>query len=241
MSGLTDASGLIIFPELTPVYYRITANRSSDGLSYSNYIQVTGDRRTIILNVGEPTTAPRVTIVNESTSLNYDNATTDYATFRVNYRDVSNSTTSLTTFIIDANNTVVDQHTYSSNANNITYTTAFIPVKSMAYKYGYTAVSTKYGTVNETRAFTARNYVQPYHISEEYKLWIAVVLMIVIGAIFSAYSVKFGAVVLPLSGFFFSAIGWISYGTAGLVILPVLIILGIAGYIRKKESDTLGN
>ena len=240
MSGLTDASGLIIFPELTPVYYRITANRSSDGLSYSNYLQVTGDRRTIILNVGQPTIAPQVTVINESTSLNYDNTTTDFATFRVNYLDTSSSTLSLTTFIIDANNTVVDQHTYSSNANNITYTTAFIPVKSMAYKYGYTAVSTKYGVISENRSFTARNYVQPYHLSDEYKLWIAVVLMIVIGAIFSAYSVKFGAVVLPLTGFFFSAIGWISYGTAGVIILPVLIILGLASYIRKKESEVVG-
>jgi hypothetical protein len=238
MSGLTDASGLIIFPELTPVYYRITANRSSDGLSYSNYMHVTGDRRTIILTVGEPTTAPRVTVVNSSVSLSYDNETTDYATFRLNYLDRDNKTITLTTYIIDANNTVVDQHTYSSNANNVTYVTSFVPTKSMAYHYGYMSAYVD-GIFVENKSFAARNYVQPYHISEEYQLWIAVVLMIVIGAVFSAYSVKFGAVVLPLSGFFFSAIGWISYGTAGIIILPVLIILGIAGYIRKKESETL--
>jgi PKD repeat protein len=239
VSGISDASGLVIFPSIKPVYYKCTAYRASDGLSYSNYIQIADERRTIIIPVGAVETAPRIVVINASCSLTYDNESTSWATFAVKYNDSVNSTTTVMAYIQETKSGDIVDQKFFNDTSNVNYTASFLPTKSLAYKYGYMATSTTYGVVNESKAFAGRNYVEPYHLSDEYKLWIAVVLMVVIGAVFSAYSVKFGAVVLPLSGFLFSSIGWISYGAAGLIILPVLIILGIAGYIRKKESETL--
>jgi hypothetical protein len=239
VSGLSDASGLVIFPSIKPVYYRITATRALDDLSYTNYIQIGDERRTIILQVGAVETAPRISVINSSCSMSFDNESTSWATFAVKYNDTSNDTTMVMAYIQETKSGVIIDKVFFNNTPTVNYTASFLPTKSLAYKYGYTAVSTTYGVINESKAFAGRNYVEPYQLSTEYKLWIAVVLMVVIGAVFSAYSVKFGAVVLPLAGFFFSAIGWISYGTAGVIILPVLIILGIAAYIRKKESEAV--
>ena len=237
LSGMSDAGGLVIFPSIKPVYYRITATRASDGLSYDNYIQIGDERRTIILNVGAVETAPLIMVINSSCSLSYDNESTSWATFSLKYNDSVNSTTMVMAYIEETKTGAIVDQQFFNDTSNVNYTASFLPTKSLAYKYGYTAVSTTYGVVNESRSFAGRNYVEPYQVSTEYKLWIAVVLMVVIGAVFSAYSVKFGAVVLPLTGFFFSAIGWISYGAAGVIILPVLIILGLASYIRKKENE----
>jgi hypothetical protein len=254
-SGLTDASGLIVFPSILPVYYKITATNVSAGISYSNYIQVGNERRAIIINTGPAELPARVSVITSSTSMLYDNETTDYATLRISYYDKNNSTTNLTTYIQDSNGSVVTSHVYLRNAtvsplptiipgttagsmaNNLVYTEYFLPKSGTSYRYGYYASSTIYGPTNDTKPFVARNYIRPFSMPPQYLPWLAIALMVVLGSIFSAYSVKFGAVVLPLMGFFFSAIGWLSLGVMGLAILGILITLGILSYIRKKENE----
>jgi hypothetical protein len=236
VSGITDASGLIIFPSIKPVYYHITATNATAGISYDNYIQVSETRRVIMINTGTPTVAPRITTITSAMSCNYDNETSNWATCNISYSDPANDTTMLMFYIEETKTGEIVNRTFYNNTSSVTYSKSFVPSKSLAYKYGYAAVNRNYGYTNESQPFTGRNYVEPFSLNAEQKQWLAIIFLIVVGAIFSIISVKIGAVVLPLFGALFWRMGWITFGTAAPIVIVGLVILGVMIYIRSREN-----
>lgn len=233
VAGYTDSSGVIIFPSLKPVYYQVHATDASKNISYTFNLMAGEDRKTVVIPWGNIIPQARTDVISYSLVGNYTTNKTYEVT--VSYNDTSGNTTSVTAFVRNNNNgTYVNQQTASGSSINYTY--SFDPTVGSSYAYGFEATSSVYGTIREFRPFNGPTEVNIPGLATEYRQWIAVAFTILFGAVFSAYSVRFGALIIPLVGYMFYTIGWLALGVGGAVIIPATIVIAVLAYIRKSEN-----
>jgi len=107
------------------------------------------------------------------------------------------------------------------------------------YYAGCTVCSNNHGTWETMQVYHYPLFVD-LGIESGYYPYIAVAFLIVIAALFSVISVKFGAVLIPIFGFMFYYMRWLPFDIRGIGLLTLLLTIGIFAYIRKQEDKVGG-
>jgi hypothetical protein len=69
------------------------------------------------------------------------------------------------------------------------------------------------------------------------EFWLSVGIIILFGAAFSIFSIRFGMLATPLLAYFFEhVLGWFTIGLGGDAAFAVMMVLGIISYIRQSEN-----
>jgi hypothetical protein len=186
----------------------------------------------IVIHVGEAESRGREIDLNYNVTGYYIN-TTAYMV-NITYHNTGSNTSSIYMYVKTRNGTVINETTYLDTPV-ATYNTEFLPTAGENYYYGMVANHTDYGEFKIQKSFTGQQTVIIPGVDSSYNNWIAIALLILLGAIFSAYSVRFGAIVIPLFAAFLNGIGWINFGVEGWLVISTLILLGVLSYIRKSE------
>lgn len=230
-SGTTGSDGTIIFPSLKPIYYKLDAVDTSRNISFTKYITTGEDKKIIIIPLNQSTTTAKDMVIKYSVEGEYINGT--FFETNVTYRDITNQTGSLTEFVKYSNGTTIFENTYT-NVNNASYKHIFNVTNGEEYQYGFTSTNTLYGQTSKINYLTA--HIAFGALTPDYVKWIAVGVMVLLGTLFSVYSVRTGLIIISLMAIFIWGVGWLDIGLYGGIITISLLILAILSYIRNREN-----
>lgn len=233
INGTTGEDGVIIFPAMKEILYLMTVNDPVRNVTYSSTTQQNEDRNIIIIPIGYQSTQARDAVIHYTIGGNYTENLTHFV-YTLDYEDTTNETINVTTYLHYKNGTVINDHTYLDDSS-ISHVYEFEPESGETYVYGFVANHPNYQEFNITRSFDGRSLLAIGGLSSTYLQWIAIGLIILVGALFSATSMRFGVIVIPCMAFFFWMAGWLQLNIAGGTIVVALLILGALSYIRWKD------
>ena len=244
MNGTTDSQGSISFLMVETIKYKVTLSKPSQGINETIYIYPKDERYTIVLGLkGSPSTYENISI-NFSTS--EVNATHRF--FNVSYQDLSNHTDHLGFYVytkpVDSteNTTELYNETLTGiNAYNFSYLASEWKGQVFYVKCNATYNDTYYEPVEQTKGFMY--YLKKRLIDlgfDEAHDWyynaISVALLVLIGAMFSGITVKYGAVITPGTALSLWWIGWLSVPGA-VILLPTAFVIGVLYYMSESAKE----
>jgi hypothetical protein len=231
LTGTTGLDGSISFLMFETIKYNVTCSGGDTAVNYETALY---PHETEIFLYVPTTNAPNTTLMTDNVTwaLTITSAG-GTSTLACTYTDTSGATTALTFDVIDQNGTVV--HTENAGApNSFSSSHDVTETQCTSYTWGFNA--TRGGEVHSAAKAVTFPCTVTTNVPPDYMQWVATGFLLVIGALFSKGSVRFGAIVLPLFAFWFTYIGWLSVGAGGATILASLLIFGVLSYIRKAET-----
>ena len=70
----------------------------------------------------------------------------------------------------------------------------------------------------------------------QYYTWISIALLILVGAMFSGITVRYGAVFVPMFALLLWYVGWLRFA-GDIGILGVAMVLGVLFYYKEKSRE----
>ena len=179
-----------------------------------------------------------------------------YTDLRLNYVDTSGATTTnITYWVKDDSGSIVYWKSFPNFGSSLLNQTAnwslSVPTTTgTRYYWGVNATSEDWATYYRSVGVTLRavggrlidlgfDAMFGTGAANLYYTWISLGLIFVLAGIFSAMTIKFGVVTVPLMAGFFWWIGWYS-GQLLAITIPVAIFLGVLLHLRRREREVFG-
>jgi len=243
MSGITDSNGAITFFMVPTIQYKITFVKD-DVINKTIYIYPKDERYTIVLGLGETPTAYENININFSTS--EVNATHRF--FNVSYQDLSNHTDHLGFYVytkpLNSTENVTELYNITLtgiNTYNFSYLASGWKGKVFYVKCNATYNDSYFEPVEQTKGYMyyLKKRLIDLGFDEEHDWYynaIAVALLVLIAAMFSGITVKYGAVITPGAALGLWWVGWLSVPHAA-IILPSAFVIGVLYYMSESAKE----
>ncbi|RLJ06581.1 MAG: hypothetical protein DRP18_00340 [Candidatus Aenigmatarchaeota archaeon] len=244
MNGTTDTAGEITFLMVETIKYKINFNKTSQNINETIYIYPKEDRYTIVLGLVKSPTAYENININFSTS----EVNSTHRFFNVSYQDLTNHTNHLGFYIYTkplnstGNVTELYNETLTGvNAYNFSYLALGWKGKVFYVKCNATYNDSYFEPVEQTKGYMyyLKQRLIDLGFDEEHDWYynaIAVALLVLIAAMFSGITVKYGAVITPGAALGLWWIGWLSVPGA-VVILPTAFVIGVLYYMSESAKE----
>jgi len=242
LSGETGTDGTVTFTMVDTIKYRVTVDDKQRGITKTIDIYPKDDHYTIVVGF-------LISSVNRDAEINATFTTHEIndtaRVFNVLYIDTGNKTESVN-FTVYAkptdevgNFTLVYSEIKTGSTVNFSYTA--MNWRNTTYYIGYEATMDDGTKRSETRGYE-------YHIRrilwdlglkpEEYQYytWISIALLILVGAMFSGITVRYGAVFVPMFALLLWYVGWLRFA-GDIAILGVAMVLGVLFYYKEKSRE----
>ncbi|RLJ05337.1 MAG: hypothetical protein DRP18_03320, partial [Candidatus Aenigmatarchaeota archaeon] len=243
MSGVTDSNGAITFFMVPTIQYKITFIKDNE-INKTIYIYPKDERYTIVLGLGEISTSYENISINFSTS----EVNSTHRFFNVSYQDLTIHTNHLGFYIYvkslnsTGNVTELYNETLTGvNTYNFSYLASGWKGKVFYVKCNATYNDSYFEPVEQTKGYMY--YLKQRLIDlgfDEAHEWyynaIAVALLVLIAAMFSGITVKYGAVITPGAALGLWWIGWLSVPHAA-IILPTAFVIGVLYYMSESAKE----
>jgi len=244
MNGTTDTAGEITFLMVETIKYQINFNKTSQNINETIYIYPKDERYTIVLGLVKSPTAYENIKINFSTS----EVNSTHRFFNVSYQDLTNHTNHLGFYIYvkslnsTGNVTKLYNETLTGvNTYNFSYLASGWKGKVFYVKCNATYNDSYFEPVEQTKGYMY--YLKKRLIDlgfDEAHEWyynaIAVALLVLIAAMFSGITVKYGAVITPGTALGLWWIGWLSVPHA-TIILPTAFVIGVLYYMSESAKE----
>ena len=233
MNGTTDSTGSLSFLMIETIKYKITFVKTSEGINETMYFYPKESQYLIMLT---PTIKPMmIDYVNWNLSVEEISGEPNNRSLNLTYTDAMSKTSQICFFVRDENNTELYSTCIFAD-NNLVDTGRKVAKSSGAtYYWGFNCTHDTFGDISGTKAVTFKSRLIDLQINDIYYPWIAIALLVLISSLFSAVTVKFGYVVLPMLSAFFVYIGFLEIPTT---LITVIVILGILLFMGKKERES---
>lgn len=237
--GITDSHGQVSFIMIKEQLYKLTCVDQSQGINQTFYLYPSQSAYLFTLNTTATNlTAPISGVISYSLANTTINST--HSNLTLYYIDSASSTTNLSFWVKSHNSplsyccqTYVPCTSGCSAGASASYTCPYSG--GTDYTYGFTAISSTYGTVSHSTTVTYEKLID-LGIPEAYYPWIAAIFLFILAGFFSIISVRFAAIIIPAIAYLFFMMKWISLGPSTAIILGVLFAIGILSYVRKQED-----
>jgi hypothetical protein len=241
LSGTSDSSGSAAFTMVEAVKYRIAINDTSRGITKVVEIYPKDNHYTIVIGFLVSTTRE-----GEIETSFYTDAINDtHRMFGLNYTDAGNQTQTIKFMVYTRPSDEPGNYTlvYSEEKSNNNASFSYVAEnwQNMTYYVGYNATMNDGSTREETKGYE-------YHIRQilwdlglkpeeyHYYAWISFALLILIGAMFSGLTVKFGAIFVPIFALLLWYIGWLRFA-GDTLILGTAMVMGVLFYFKEKSRE----
>lgn len=241
LSGTTDTNGAVTFVMVEDIRYQVDCVNVGQGVDETYYIYPKDDAYVIIVSTTDSFSHNR-TMISDGITWTFTNTTINetHELLMFNYYDPTGETTNVSFWVRTHASPLSTCHQeYCSNPNSCSATYTCSAYNGQEYYCGATCQHGYYGEFEATQIYHYQKLVD-LGIDSAYYPYIAVAFLIVIAAIFSVISVKFGAVLIPIFGFMFYYMKWLPFDYRGVALLTILLVIGIFAYIRKQE-DKVGS
>lgn len=234
MTGRTGSDGSIDFIMSESIRYEMGFVDATQGINYN--MSIYPHEAEILVHLPSQNSIMDVPMYEAGVSYNlttqYYNSS--FTRLACNYVDTGGSTAAVTFWVRDVNGTDV----YTLNAvdpNNVNESYIVQSEGGQTFYWGFNASHDTYGNFTQGKTISFAGTVD-VGLNPQYYQWIAIGFIILIGALFSAASIKFAGVVVPMIGIMMWYMGWLPMdGIKGPVILGSLLTIGVLSYIRKSE------
>lgn len=229
--GLTDSGGSITFMLNKDQKYRVTFEGGGIASMITYYAYGSQTNYRIVVVSGFPDGGNRLEYISTNLSASTINAT--HSNLSLVYSDSIGSTTSINFYT--TNLTTGATCWSNSTASNATLSCAVLSTGT--YRYGFTAVSSVYGTFRQDKvhnfgAGTSAGNPLYGKVDSTLLNWASIMVLIFVSAMFSVKSVKFGAVVIPAMALVLWSMHWLQ---VNFLLLSTALVIGIMVYMRMSE------
>jgi len=241
LSGTTDTNGAVTFVMVEDIRYQVDCVNVGQGVDETYYIYPKDDAYVIIVSTTDSFSHNR-TMISDGITWTFTNTTINetHENLTFTYYDPTGQTTNVSFWVRTHASPLSTCHQeYCSNPNSCSATYTCSAYNGQEYYCGATCQHGYYGEFEAVQIYHYQKLVD-LGIDSAYYPYIAVAFLIVIAAIFSVISVKFGAVLIPIFGFMFYYMKWLPFDYRGVALLTILLVIGIFAYIRKQE-DKVGS
>ncbi len=241
-TGMTDSMGQVVFRVVKDQRYRITVSGGGISGTLTYYIYGKEEIYSITVVAGFPIGGDRYNDI--STNLTVQDFNSTHKNMTLIYSDSTGSTSQI--YFWATNLTTGTKCTQSSTADSVTLSCTVLA--SGYYEYGYNATSTKYGYFKESQIhnFGAGTPDSPQvatGIDKTLLQWASIIILVILASLFSITTVKYGAVVVPMTAMVLWIFGWFEPApnntVTSFVILSTAIILGVLVYMRMSEGKAV--
>ena len=241
-TATTDSTGQAVFYVIKDQKYRLTI--SGGGLSETLTYWIYGKEETYSITIisGFPIGGNRDTDISANLTVTDINAT--HKNLNLVYNDIIGSTSQIWFYATNLSTGVTC--TQNSTSDSVTLSCAVLA--SGAYQFGFNATSTKYGYFKDNMVvnFDAGNPNTPIvdtNVDTTLLQWASIIILVILASLFSVTTIKFGAVILPLSAMVLWVFGWFEPAIGNPVLsfglLSTAIVLGVLVYMRMSESKAV--
>jgi len=235
--GYTGSEGSWATPMLASFQYKMHILDASRSVNYNFTLYPSQSEYVYTIPIGFVNISPLVSSITYSMGNATINSTAEF--LNMSYVDITAGTTYLAFTVYNQSSVAISTTTYTgASANSQTATIVLPHTSGESYRYGISASQSAYGWINETKTLTFEQHLALYGTSPSWiEYWLAVGLLVLFGAAFSIFSIRFGMISLPLLAFFFEhVLGWFTIGIAGDAAFMAMMVLGIISYIRQSEN-----
>lgn len=164
------------------------------------------------------------------------NSTAEYV--NMTYADTSGGTTYLNFTVTNQSGYIVSSELYPAGAASATYSQVIIHGSGQEYTYGFSAVQSSYGWINNSGTMSFATTVALFGQSPGWiEYWLSVGIIIILAAAFSVFSIRFAMLIIPLISWFLQYVtGWFDIGIGGALMFGGVFVLGVLKYIRDSEN-----
>jgi len=233
MQGTTDSTGSIVFMMIEGVKYQLSFSNLEDGLILEKSLYPKEDSYLFQVSSLMSHRAPLAEVVTWDISATGSEGS---VLLGVSYADTQQQTTAFQFYVKDASGDTIHSETCEGSTINVSYAVEDETGKS--YTWGFEAEHDVYGSLADGKGITLKGGKRliDLGLAEEDEFlytWIALGLIFLVGALFSAISVRAGCAIVPLFSAFVTWIGWLSISWT---IISVCIALGVVLYMVKSEG-----
>ena len=242
LNGTTGNDGTVTFTMVDTIKYRVTVDDKQRGITKTIDIYPKDDHYTIVVGFLISSTN-RDAEINATFTTHEINDTA--RVFNVLYVDTGNKTESVN-FTVYAkptdevgNFTLIHSETKTGSSVNFSYIGT--NWRNTTYYIGYEATMDDGTKRSETRGYEyhMRRILWDLGLEEDeyqYYTWISIALLILIGAMFSGITVRYGAVFVPMFALLLWYVGWLRFA-GDIGILGVAMVLGVLFYYKEKSRE----
>lgn len=239
-SGVTDSTGSISFRLYKTQLYRVIVVNTTAGISQEMTLYPKDTEYVfLITNTGsswQDHDIQEKDAINIMVTKTITNAT--LASITINYTDSLIDTSTLTYYINQSNNTMVQSWTWASGTFNHTFTIS--PYSGKSFVVHVVATHGEYGTID-------RSYAVPFEktgvgisgISNTLWLWFAVGIMFFTGAMFTSTTAEKGLLIVCAEGWIFFFMGmFASLNPIQFVIsLTLASVIAVLAYFKRSNAS----
>ena len=242
LNGTTGSDGTVTFTMVETIKYRVTVDDKQRGITKTIDIYPKDDHYTIVVGFLISSTN-RDAEINATFTTHEINDTA--RVFNVLYVDTGNKTESVN-FTVYAkptdevgNFTLIHSETKTGSTVNFSYIGT--NWRNTTYYIGYEATMDDGTKRSETRGYEyhMRHILWDLGLEEDeyqYYTWISIALLILVGAMFSGITVRYGAVFVPMFALLLWYVGWLRFA-GDIGILGVAMVLGVLFYYKEKSRE----
>jgi hypothetical protein len=235
--GYTGTDGSWATPMLASFQYNMFVLDSARSVNYNFTLYPSQPEYVYIIPNGFVNVSPLVSTITYSLGNATINSTAEY--LNMSYHDTTAGTSYLQFVVYNQSDAVISSTIYTGgSANSQIKSVVLDHTSGQTYRYGIVASQSTYGWMNETKTLTFEQHVALYGTSPTWiEFWLAVGLLVLFGAAFSTFSIRFGMIAIPLLAFFFEhVLGWFTIGIGGDAAFFGMMVLGVISYIRQSEN-----
>lgn len=233
MTGVTDSGGSVTFPMIGVGRYWLTFTDTSRGINEAHDLYPSSTSYSFVLNYNQVSTTgwtANISCILTNTSLSP-------TVMRLGY-SFTNTTKDVDSFDFFVNTTtgtpLWSEHYTSGNPTVTSGGYNALIGTNESFVWGVKVHSTSFGWTNFTNGMTIPHSLG---IDQGIGQWIALALVVFIGAMFSVSNVKFGAIIVPIVLFGCEyAWGLFTLSPEGNGIVFVMLIIGVLFYIRQQQE-----
>jgi len=242
LSGETGTDGTVTFTMVDTIKYRVTVNDKQRGITKTIDIYPKDDHYTMVVGF-------LISSVNRDAEINATFTTHEIndtaRVFNVLYIDTGNKTQSINFTVYAKPTDEVENFTlvYSEIKNGSTANFSYTAMnwRNTTYYIGYEATMDDGTKRSETRGYEyhMRHILWDLGLEEDeyqYYTWISIALLILVGAMFSGITVRYGAVFVPMFALLLWYVGWLRFA-GDIGILGVAMVLGVLFYYKEKSRE----
>jgi PKD repeat protein len=250
--GITGMDGSFGAPLITPMSYFVNISgtaQSGDVVNYFIPVYPPSSGTDILINLPtDKTQFPHLTPTPSIITYNIFNQSINSSaeTLSVNYLDSTGATNLTIVTISNQSGHILNQTIYTGASatnivNNFTYVQGVTSPPGDSISYGFSAYVSTAGGWNNISQPLVFNHGAPFTGSTTYNSWIAIILIVFVGAAFTASTVYIGTIGVGLMGlFFYAGTKWFTPGmgsTAFITLCCFWICIGIIGHMMKKTRS----
>jgi len=239
-TGTTDSMGQVVFQLVKDTYYRIELSGGGLTDTITEYFYGKEEAYYITIAFGFPDGGDKFEDINATLYVTELNST--HANLSLYYSDNSN-TTSMINFYARY---YINGTDVCANQSSVIYPTTLnctVTMGNFTYLFGWNSTSSQYGiSQGELVVDFKANDIDAQlpglsnTMSADMMNWLSIIGLIFIAGIFSAKSVKFAAVVVPVVA---TIMYWIGTLQVSAILVHSALIFGILVYLRMNEQKVI--